>query len=260
MHSEVFMTLLLSLLLTVHTASAALNIAGGENVDLGKVVAGQTQNTTVVLVNPSKEFVVLNTVYIGFTFEQILFLDKDFPGTGGTCGYQLEPFQSCTFVVAFAPNAIGKTVSTFIKFSYTAGNQPQNLQLTLTGQGVAEEAPTEPNPIAPGLLVLDAESVNFGLIQKGKVSTRVMTLANTGASTLSGILVKDLQAPFAFPGGEYPGTAGSCGATLKPKESCQMLLEFQPSVAGVFTNSLTLQYFDGKSIQAVGLGLWGRAK
>ncbi|MBY0314944.1 MAG: choice-of-anchor D domain-containing protein [Bdellovibrionales bacterium] len=254
------MNLLLSLLLTTHISSAALSIAGGENVSLGKVVAGQTQNTSVVLVNTSNEFVVLNTIYIGFTFEQILFLDKDFPGTGGTCEYQLQPFQSCTFIVAFSPNAIGKTVSTFIKFSYTAGNQPQSLQLTLTGQGIAEDAPMEPNPIVPGLLVLEADSVNFGLLKKGTVSTRVITISNSGGSTLSGIVIKDLQTPFAFPGGDYPGTAGSCGATLKPNESCQMLLEFQPSEAGVFTNSLTLQYFDGNSVQAAELELLGRAK
>lgn len=251
---------LLSFLFTIYFSHAALNIVGGENIDLGEVIIGKSKTTTIVLQNSGSERVILDTIYLGFTFKQIMFLDKDFPGTGGTCTDWLEALQSCTFIVSFSPNTVDKIVSTFVKFSYTSGSTPQSLQLTLSGKGIAESDLPEDPTVDPGILALNVDVINFGLIKVGTTSTRVLQMTNVGNAASSAIQPLPLSGPFAFPGEKYPGTAGTCGAILYPQENCQFLLEFHPTIPGHFTSNVVLEYFDGDSLESIELKLIGTAK
>lgn len=215
----------------------------GISVDLGSVLIGQSQNTIITLSNQGAEDIIFDTIYLGFTFEQILFLGKDFPGSGGTCAAGLKPQQSCTMVIAFQPKKDKGTVSTFIKITYKYGETSQKLQLTLSGESLTELPPV----IDPGVLQA-TPIVSFGVVKKGHVATKSILVSNTGASPVIKIQ-SVLNPPFSFSGGTFPGTGGSCGDILQPGNSCLLFVSFQNWQQGTQTQSLKINYFDGISPQ-----------
>lgn len=240
-----FQTVSAQLVLT----SNDLTIDPGSTVDLGQVVSGQTKTQVFTLKNLGSQDVIFETIYLGFTFEQILFLGKDFPGTGGTCMAGLKPTETCTFIVAFKPNTINKPISTFIKITYLNGQSHQNIQFNVAGIGIET-----PPPPSPATLQLNETSYSFGFIKKGSVVTKNIHLTNTSTSTATGIqIVSESNSPFEL-------ESGTCQTLLSAGSSCLLSVHFSPQTAGFFNNNFSINYFDGISLQSINLHVDGRAK
>jgi hypothetical protein len=58
-----------------------------------------------------------------------------------------------------------------------------------------------------------------------------------------------LAAPFAFKGGSYPGTGGTCTTTISG--TCTIVVTFTPTSGGVKNDFVTLQYNNGTSVVSV---------
>ncbi len=59
-----------------------------------------------------------------------------------------------------------------------------------------------------------------------------------------------LAAPYSFAGGSYPGTGGTCAATLAATATCSVVVEYAPVAAGTHTETLTINYFDRVASQS----------
>ena len=59
-----------------------------------------------------------------------------------------------------------------------------------------------------------------------------------------------LAAPFAFAGGTYPGTAGTCAGTLAGGASCTLVVDYAPVALGALTDTIDLNYNDGLVLQS----------
>jgi hypothetical protein len=97
---------------------------------------------------------------------------------------------------------------------------------------------------------VDSRPADFGTV--GTSSTRWFTVRNNGALTAA--MVRDaglLGGGFAFAGGDYPGTNGSCSNTLAPGMSCQVTVTFTPPGPGSFAGTLGVAYDDGTGTTAL---------
>src|SRR5690606_2209844 len=64
---------------------------------------------------------------------------------------------------------------------------------------------------------------NFGNRATGSQTDATLTVTNNGGYQASSMAGSGLSAPFRFKGSTYPGTGGTCGATLAPTASCTIV-------------------------------------
>jgi len=104
--------------------------------------------------------------------------------------------------------------------------------------------PDDPGASAAYLVVSGSSSHNFGNKYTGTTTEVELTLVNEGVQSADAIAVAtDLSAPFKFKGaGGYPGTGGTCGATLSAETSCSMFVLYEPTVTGTFADTFVLEY------------------
>jgi uncharacterized delta-60 repeat protein len=105
-----------------------------------------------------------------------------------------------------------------------------------------------PPPLAH--LAFDAPAVKSDI---GSTAPVVVTVHNDGAVPATQLAVTTApMAPFAFAGGAYPGTSGSCGTSLGNGDSCVANLTFTPTATGAAPNATwTLSYFDGQGMKSL---------
>ena len=67
----------------------------------------------------------------------------------------------------------------------------------------------------------------------------------------------NLGAGFAFTGGTYPGTGGTCGATLASNAQCLIAVTFTPSGSATSSSAIGVAYFDGAASEDATLAVTG---
>lgn len=99
----------------------------------------------------------------------------------------------------------------------------------------------------------------WGIAVAGGASSRTFTLTNNDSANITGINLVGLpSAPYDFTGGgAYPGTGGTCGASLNVGLSCTIRIQFDPSIIGTFPLSLTLNYTSASGAVSVTIPLSG---
>jgi len=103
-------------------------------------------------------------------------------------------------------------------------------------------------PDLVAILIPDAFEGDFGVQAKNSSTSLNVLVTNTGPYAASEIRVadgKDLQAPFAFKGGSFPGTGSDCTSDLAPEAACTLVLTYAPVTEGPHAAVLELSYIDG---------------
>lgn len=77
-------------------------------------------------------------------------------------------------------------------------------------------------------------SVDFGTLASGATDTTTFELKNSGDGDATDVAETGLAAPFKFLGGTFPGTGGTCAATLAAGATCELVVEYAPT-ATVYT-------------------------
>lgn len=177
-----------------------------------------------------------------------------FPGTGGTCGtlaaLSAEP---CRLVVRFTPSGSG-AVAGMLSVQYDDGLGAQTAFVEL--QGTATErarllVTEQGDPFGCGD---ECGSFEFGNVASSadgsSAVARTLQVFNLGAlpATALGPAASSPAGPhFRYAGGAFPGTGGTCAATLAPSatEGCSIVVELAPRAAGLFSDRVTLTGADG---------------
>jgi len=87
---------------------------------------------------------------------------------------------------------------------------------------------------------------DYGGVTVGATGEAVFNIGNNGAATAT--LMGDagtLSLPFKFKGGTYPGTGGSCGASLASNNNCSIVVVFAPTAATTSNSVVKISYNDG---------------
>jgi len=168
------------------------------------------------------------------------FKGGSYPGTGGNCGATLASSGSCTFVVTYNPTTVAVHSGT-ITINYNNGVTAQTVQRNITGTGLAVPAAT--------LVISDGATYNYGSKTLNTSTDKIFTISNSGAVSASAISSSGLVAPFTFKGGSYPGTGGSCLATLVGSGTCTIVVTYTPTTVAVHGGTITINYNNGVSVQ-----------
>ena len=63
---------------------------------------------------------------------------------------------------------------------------------------------------------------------------------------------------FAFEGGTYPGTGGTCGATLAPAQTCTVVMRFDPTIVGSVAEEIAIHFTAARGPVSYGFTLGGQ--
>lgn len=218
-------------------APAALSISDGPSFDFG---------TRTVESSTRKQLTVTNEGGVTATALAISGLAAPFAYVAGSCGATLDPAASCSFAVDYQPRATGDHGDTLL-LGYSDGAATRQTTRALLGKATG-----------PALLTLsDGPTLKFGSRATGSVNEATLTVTNGGASNATALSAAALGAPFAFKGGAYPGTGGTCAAALAPGAGCLVVVTFAPSSVGAFGATLTLDYHDGAAVRSAQRDLSG---
>ena len=115
------------------------------------------------------------------------------------------------------------------------------------------------NSTPPAILVLSpGQALAFGTVIVGKTASATVTVSNNGQSPATKLAETTSQlGDFAYSGGAYPGTGGTCATTLTVGAACTLSLTFTPATATSQSGVVTLGYFDGAAAQTISEQLSG---
>ncbi|MCB0367758.1 MAG: choice-of-anchor D domain-containing protein, partial [Bdellovibrionales bacterium] len=226
-------------------SAALLNISETDPYDYGlQALGSNTDHVFTVTNDGSVSATSMAGVAIAAPFS---WKGGTYPGTGGTCNTSLTASSSCSVVVTYSPTVVGAQSTTF-QISYNDGVVGQVSSRDV--QGTADNG---------AILSVSDDPWNFGTLPAGASTEKLFTVSNTGGVAATSITGVGLAAPFAFKGGSYPGTGGTCGATLGIGGSCTIYVTYSPTAAGSFNDTAQINYWDGAVAQSATLDLSGSA-
>lgn len=201
--------------------------ADDRDLSFGTVLVGQSVTETVTVRNDGTGDLVLSAV------GGVDSLDVPFSITDDTCtDATLATGVTCRVSVTFDPVAAGAVTDTFD----IPSNDPVEGSITITVGGTGEA-------LVPAIVVTDSvapandQTVDFSSVVLSSFGTATVTVANTGTGDLT-LGPAALGTPT---GTSFTITEDTClEGTLPPGESCQLTLQFAPSVEGAATNSLVI--------------------
>jgi hypothetical protein len=199
---------------------ASLTLSDGPTFDYGTVTIGNSVDKTFTVTNigaSSATGVSGAGLAVPYAFK-----GGSFPGTGGNCAASLAGGgTTCTIVVTFTPIGSGVQTDT-IDISYNDGVAAQTASRDITGTA-----------ITPAILaVSDGPSYDFGTQATGSTTNKTFTITNSGGTTATGLGESGLAAPYALLGGGFPGTGGTCIATLAAGANCTIVVQYAPVGVG----------------------------
>jgi hypothetical protein len=157
---------------------------------------------------------------------------------------------TCTIVVAFEPTGLGLASDT-VQINYNDGAANQNTTRAMQGTGAAPAS----------LAINSGPTYDYTSITVGNFADHTFTITNSGGVAATAMAETGLAAPFAYVGGTYPGTGGTCSTSLSAGSTCDIVVRFAPTATGVVTDQLVLGYYNGaattsttRDIQGTGLG------
>ena len=202
--------------------------------DFGSVSVGQTSATQTVQVT--------NTSSTPMTIT----LSKESGGdpgafqiSGNSCGNVLNHSDSCSFDVAFAPDAAGALSATI---DVTSDTPSASDTVLVTGTGLASRVQ------APG-------SVDLGNVKVGTTPPgTAVQVTNTGNQTLS---VTGVTATDNTTGAGFNVASNGCSDPVAPGDNCTITVSVSPTVAGALSGVLSISSDDPASPTAVSLTATG---
>jgi alpha-tubulin suppressor-like RCC1 family protein len=204
--------------------SAAYNYG---NIVIGSTPAAEKSFTLTNGGSAQATALVVNGLAAPFTFK-----GGAYPGTGGTCSTTLNAAAICTVIVTFTPLSAA-AFSDALDVGYNNGSTTVSTSRNISGTGVV---PTT-------LTISDAATYNFGTQNVGTTTEKIFTITYAGTAPATSVAGTGLSAPYAFKGGSYPGTGGTCGATIT--SNCTIVVTYNPSASGMISDTIQINYNDG---------------
>ncbi len=212
------------------SALVATARGGGSSVDFGRDLIGTPRQNSVIVKNEGDRDLHVSAR-----------LDKGQPfRLGQSCPEILRAGESCEVEVVYNPTTPGIHQDDVI-ISYWTTSEEAVLQrrVPVIGEAYAQVVGDPPKPGELRLAAMHGRQVDFGELVVGGEVRKQVEIINSGdlPVTLSDKLLDG--SVFAFTGGAFPGTQGTCGDVILPG-SCVMDLVFRPTAPGAQSAALNL--------------------
>jgi hypothetical protein len=93
------------------------------------------------------------------------------------------------------------------------------------------------------LAFADGTTYDFGQKNVGSSTDVTMVINYSGTIDATSVSASNPSAQYNFKGGSFPGTGGTCSATVN--SNCTIVLTFTPDSAAVFNDTVTISYDNG---------------
>lgn len=219
------------------TPPGSLTISG--TAEFGTVAVGTTSASKILTVtNPGGSDTAVLTVTLSDTTNYV-------KGADSCSGAALGAGKTCTIAVAFKPAS--------------SGSKPASLSVSAPGAAAAT-APLTGIGLGKAVLALAPSTLDFGGVVVNAVSgTKTFTITNTGESETGPLEVFKDDSSSSVGGGSQFSYTSTCQASLKPTETCAVVVTFAPLRAGNASSRISVRAVDlSVSSQAgvlLGLGL-----
>jgi len=190
------------------TATGRLS-ANPASLSLGTVAVGK---------NTSGQVVVSNTGNAAVHVSAVSATGTGFSVSGMTTPATLNPSQTATLTVAFAPTAAG-SVTGSVTLTSDASNSPFTIALSGTG--------------AQAGLSVSPTTFNYGSVVDGQTKSQSFTLTNTGSASLT-------ITQLTMTGSAYTVSGLALPATISAGSSTTLSVLFAPTTAGSLTGTLSI--------------------
>jgi hypothetical protein len=184
-----------------------------------------------------------------------------YPGANGTCGATLAAGASCTLDVLFTPSGSGPR-SGKLTLAYTNAAAAPQPPVSRDLFGTATQAALLSIFEAGGGCGEGCGAYDFGAVGLGGTAEAVFNVSNNGGGPATSLSdAGTLSLPFKLKGGAYPGTGGTCGATLASGATCTIVVVFSPTTVTSSSSQVSLDYADGAgSTRTIRRSLQGAGK
>lgn len=168
----------------------------------------------------AKQIIVTNTGSAAVHISAITPSGSGFTVSGVTVPATVNPSQTATLTVTFAPTSAGSATG---GIAVTSDASNPTLSLTLSGTGVATS----------GTLTANPTSLSFGSVTSGSNSSKQVVITNTGSADVHISDVSTSGSGFSVSGLSVP-------ATLSASQSATLSVKFAPTTTGSLAGSLTI--------------------
>jgi hypothetical protein len=226
------------------TRTGTINVYGG--VSAIDILSNERTSTAIPLITGNNNFTVSNVRMYArqggsqITFptdgsQQVSVTTTYSGGVSGASGLNFTSPQNCAFSAGVCNG----------NYSFSFNSSATNASLTFSVRGKPVTI-SGINVNTPASLALSPTSKDFGTQPVGSTTEQKFTLSNSGQTAASSLAAGTLNAPYAFKGGTYPGTGGTCSSSLGASSSCDIYVVFTPTTSGTFNGqSLSLTYNNG---------------
>jgi len=222
---------------------AVLAFSTAPSYDFGSHASGNTIHSLLTLTHSGgSTATALNAAALTAPFS---FRGGAYPGSNGTCTATLAS-GSCTIEVSFSPASAGAFSDT-LSLTYNDGFTTEGAAINLVGTGTAMAA----------LSISDGATYDFGSQPLGSVTDKTFTVTNSGAVAATGISGAAFSGAYSFKNGSFPGTGGTCAASLASAASCTVVVSYAPASTGASSANLQLDYHDGNAVTSASRALTG---
>ena len=143
--------------------------------------------------------------------------------TGATFPITLSPGQAITWNVHLTPVAAGSITGQLTVQSNSSANSAA--KVSITGIGTVAPSPQ---------LTLSTASLTFGSVTLNTTSAQPLTLSSTGTAPVTITSASSTGAGFSLSGTSFP-------LVLRPGQSVNVNVQFDPTAAGAVSGQLTIQ-------------------
>lgn len=213
-------------------------------VTIDRTPPSVTVNQAAGQADPTSAFPMVFNIQFSEEIDPTTFIVGDITqsGTASTVAWTLvDTGDHKNFIINATSAAAAGTIMPTIaasKVTDLAGNA--NTASTATDNVVTYTAPAAVLSISDG-----PSSYNFGTLYAWQVVEKTFTVTNNGALTATSMSGGSIGVPFAFKGGSYPGTGGSCGSTLAAGSNCTVIVVYAPTANSPHSSTVIVNYFDG---------------
>lgn len=217
--------------LAVSSSTTYLTISEAPVYNYGVVI----RNTA-----PQHVFTLSNSGQVAATNIQVVdFGVTSYFGQSENCNASLSPGETCEVTVTFNANTVGRYVDT-LKITYDSGSVSRTAEVAV--RGIVKDV----------AYISGYPSTNaFGNVAVGGTTEKTIEVVNGGGVPATALEITGMSAPYAFKGGAYPGTGGTCGTELAGDSTpCTVVVTVTPGSAGSHDQTWSLNYHDGVTSQS----------